>query len=318
MHTFTSLPKPPFRLLQRSRLTVSTILREAPETVMRFVAWYLRQDADRIVLCFEDPEDPAIALVEGIARVECIRCTPEFWVALGLDPQARFSKRQNKAMSYVYSTVAGGWFLNVDCDELVHLEGRTLADELDRQPDKVRGVRIITAENIHTPDHEGLHFRCAMSPFMQRRAYRDSVPGMSMKMGLFGHYLGKTATRSGLTGLSMRQHWMLTEEKEIVNDVVLGPIHGAYLLHFNDHGFRWWCGKLPERMQNRWFQARIRDLILDALALPEPEPELRKLYDIFFVFDRARLAALGRAGARFDLALDPDEVAVQYFRNRAA
>ena len=79
--------------MPRSRLTVGTILREPIETVLKFVAWYLAQDADRIVLCFDDPDDPAIELMQHVERVECVRCTPDFWKEFGLSPEVRFTKR---------------------------------------------------------------------------------------------------------------------------------------------------------------------------------------------------------------------------------
>lgn len=314
----TPLPQPSLRLLPRSRLTVSTILREPPERVMRFVAWYLAQDADRIVLCFDDPDDPSIDMLAGIKRVECIRCTPDFWQGIGIKPDARFSKRQNRAMAYVYSTVAAGWLLNVDCDELVHLRGRTLATEVDRQGPDIRALRILPAEHILTPDSPKLHFRTPMNAEMQRRAYGGSHAGMTLRMGLMGHYLGKSVTRAGLSNVTMRQHWMLDARKEPVCDRLIGWLEGAYLLHFIDTDFRSWCGKLPTRMSNRWFPAPVRDLLLEVLDGPSPEPDLRKLFDTFFVFDEARLRRLANAGARLDMRLDPDDIAVAFFRDRAA
>ena len=285
---------------------------------MRFVAWYLAQDADRIVLCFEDPNDPSIEMLEGLARVECIPCTPDFWQSLGIKPEARFTKRQNRAMSYVYSTVTAGWFLNVDCDELVHLRGRTLAAEVDRQTPDIRAFRILTAEHLVTPDSPKLHFRTPMSAPMQRRAYGDSKAGMTLRMGLMGHFLGKSVTRAGQDNLTMRQHWMLDSQQRPVCDRVIGWLEGAYLLHFIDTDFHSWCGKLPTRMSNRWFPAPVRDLILEVLDTPDPEPDLRKLFDIFFVFDDARLRQLALAGARLDMRVDPDDIAVEFFRSQVA
>lgn len=318
MSKVSTFPAPAFRLLPRSRLTVSAILREPPEAVLRFVAWYLTQDADRIVLCFEDPDDPSIEMLDGVERVECIRCTPDFWQQLGLDSNARFTLRQNHAMAYVYRSVAAGWFLNVDCDELVHLDGRTLAEEVERQPDEFRAIRIAPVERLRTPGHEGQVFRRLMLPMAQHRAYGDTRAGIALKFGLTGHYLGKSVTRSGQSDLTMRQHWMLTPQGDIVTDRVLDGRDGAYLLHLNDPEFREWCGKLPVRMSNRWFPAPVRDIILEVLATPEPEPALKRLYAIFYEFDAKRLERLAWAGARYDLDLDPDEIAVSYFRGRAA
>lgn len=306
------MPQPALRLLPRSRLTVGTILREPASTVMRFVAWYMAQDADRIVLCFDDPEDPAIELFDHVERVECIRCTPEFWHSVGIDPEARFTKRQNRAMAYVYATVADGWFLNVDSDELLHLDGRTLAEEVERQAAEVRAIRVEPVEHLNTPDSDGTHFRCLMRPWMQRKVYGDLAPAMKPRKGLMGHTLGKSVTRAGLADVVVRQHWVQSAEGEALNDVTLGTGEGAYLLHFVDQGFETWRAKLPWRLSSRGFRGPIREILTDVLQEPDPEPALRRLYDMFFVFDQARLEKLAECGARFDLPLDLDQVVAEH------
>ncbi|WP_136636884.1 glycosyltransferase family 2 protein [Pseudooceanicola onchidii] len=308
MSTDTPLSRPALRLLPRSRLTVGTILREPVETVVRFVAWYLAQEADRIVLCFDDPADPAADLMSGVSRVEVIRCTTEFWQRLGLDPAARFTKRQNAAMSHVYDTVCGGWFLNVDSDELLHLDGRTLAEEVQAQPKDVPTFRVEPVEHLQTPDSPGHHFRCLMKPWMQRRVYGDLAPAMKVRAGLMGHVHGKSCTRAGLPGVTLRQHWAQGAGGDPIEGPVLGRAEGAHLLHFVDQGFETWRAKLPWRLSSRGFRGPIREVISAALDLPDPVPELRRLYDLFFVFDRDRLDLLGEVRARLDLDVTPDDL----------
>ncbi|WP_375174744.1 glycosyltransferase family 2 protein [Pseudooceanicola sp.] len=297
--------------MPRSRLTVGTILREPVETVMRFVAWYLAQDADRVVMCFDDPEDPAIDLLGNVERIECIRCTPEFWERLGISPEARFTKRQNRAMGYVYATIADGWFLNVDSDELLHLDGRTLAEEVGGQGRDIRAIRVEPVEHLNTPDSDGMHFRCLMRPWMQRKVYGDLAPVMKPRQGLMGHTLGKSVTRAGLRDVVVRQHWVQTADGEALTDLTLGVGEGAYLMHFVDQGYEIWRDKLPWRLSARGFRGPIRDMLVEVLDGPDPDPGLRRLYDMFFVFDQARLDILAECRARFDLRLDFDQLVAE-------
>ena len=39
-------------------LTVGCVLKETVPVTLHFVSWYLREGADRILLCFDDPDDP--------------------------------------------------------------------------------------------------------------------------------------------------------------------------------------------------------------------------------------------------------------------
>ena len=49
------------------------------------------------------------------------------------------------------------------------------------------------------------------------------------------------------------------------------------------------------------------------LALDDPEPALRDLYDQMHVFDAARLAILAACGAGFALKMDRGALVRQYF-----
>ena len=82
-------------------LTVGAILREPLAATLRFVSWYLEAGADQIVLCFDDPWDPAIDLLKDHPQVQVIRCTRRFWLDRGCRPRTRFTKRQNLAMQHL-------------------------------------------------------------------------------------------------------------------------------------------------------------------------------------------------------------------------
>ncbi len=300
-------------------LTVGVILRESVQATLRFVAWYLDQGADRIVMCFDDPDDPAIDRLSGHPNIDCIRCTPAFWEKLGIAPDARFTKRQNRAMKYVYRTRAKGWFLNVDCDEFVHLEGRSLAEEIVDQPDHIRAVRVLPAEHIQTPDRPGeTHFRLPMRRCTMRTIYGDYAKAMQPRQGLMAHTMGKSLTRVGLRRVAMRQHWAMRPDGSAVTDRVLDHRDGAYLLHFADQGFDTWRQKLTWRLSSRGFRQPFRDILIPILEQADPEPDLRAVYEATHVFDDARLALLNNARAGLSVQICMDALTEAYFGARIA
>lgn len=287
-------------------IMVGAILRESVADTVRFVDWYLDQGVTRIMLCFDNPDDPALSLLKNRAGVVCTRCTPAFWRKIRVDPDTRFTKRQNAAMQFLYDQLKHGWFLNVNGDELVHLKGRTLQQEMHNQPAQVRSLLIRPAERIQSPQTPGvMQFRTAMRPWCCRKIYGDLARAMNKRSGLSGHYIGKSITRAGLSGHKMRQHFLQTPEGAPLTDVVLGPAQGAYLLHFVDHGFEIWRAKLPWRLSASGYRGEMRARLVAALEGPDPEPILRQIYRRQFVFGPAQLATLVRAGAH--LAVDLQE-----------
>ncbi|WP_370400158.1 glycosyltransferase family 2 protein [Sulfitobacter sp. JB4-11] len=295
-------------------LTVGCVLRETLSVTLHFVAWYLREGADRILLCFDDPADPAIAVLKDHPQVQCVPCTEDFWLSIGINPAVRFARRQNLVMSHFYKQQGDGWFFYVDGDELLHLQGRTLAQELDATPGAVRAVTFLPAENIQSPELEGAdQFRLVMSREAVRRIYGDQAGLMQKRQGLSGHTVGKTANRAGQAGLVMRQHFMQHPDGTVVMDRVLGPEEGAYLLHFFDQGFDIWRAKLPWRLASSGFPGRIKTVLTEILEGNDPEPALRALYDQIHVFDNARLATLSECGARFALRLDREALIAAHF-----
>ncbi len=279
-------------------LTVGAILKEPLSTVLRFVDWYAAQGAGCIVLCFDDPDDPAIEAVSGRDDVIAIRATSEFWASLGTNAEERFTKRQNLAMGHVYRSVPeGGWFLNVDSDELLFLEGRTIAEELAGQPKSVPALRFLPAEHIQSPDDaDNLHFRLPQKGWVQRSIYGDLAQAVKPRHGLMGHTVGKSATRSGISPVKVRQHW-IEDASGPIEGKTLSAEEGAYLFHFVDQGYEVWRNKIRWRLSSRGFRLPMRLEIEKRMEAAEPEAELRELYDCLHVFGTERLEQMERGGA---------------------
>jgi hypothetical protein len=65
----------------------------------RFIDWHLGQGAARIILFFDDPDDPAIGALKGEPRLDARPCTPALWTGWAWTREARFTRRQRAAMT---------------------------------------------------------------------------------------------------------------------------------------------------------------------------------------------------------------------------
>ncbi|MEP5729827.1 MAG: glycosyltransferase family 2 protein [Sulfitobacter sp.] len=300
--------------LPEGGLIVGAVMRETLGTTLAFVSWYLREGADCVVICFDDPEDPAINVLRATKNVLCIPCTKGFWRGIGVAASARFPKRQNRAMQFIYRSLKGGWFMNVDGDELVHLKGRTLAEELAQTPGDIRSVTLRPAENIQAPDAPGpVQFRIEMDRDAVNLIYGEHAGMMMKRRGLSGHTIGKTANRAGIKDVIMRQHFLQQADGTVIMDHVIGPQEGAYLLHFFDQGYDIWRAKLPWRLSSSGFTPRARSVLEPILEGQDPDPKLRDIYEHLHVFDAARRAVLSQYDALFELDLDAETLAAKTF-----
>ncbi|WP_254868633.1 glycosyltransferase family 2 protein [Phaeobacter sp. HF9A] len=188
---------------------VGAIMNEPLREVLKFCAWYLALGAEEVVICFDNPEDPALTLLQDHPRLRCIACTPEFWAAVGSDAQERFVLRQNAALSWVYQQYDSGWLLNVDADEFLFLEGRSVAAFLAGVPEARHSARIVTAERILVAREDGnTYFRRPMAYELRKAVYGEDVALFGpRRAGLVGHPQGKSIIRCGVPGLRLRQHW---------------------------------------------------------------------------------------------------------------
>ncbi|MDX2482317.1 MAG: glycosyltransferase family 2 protein [Pseudodonghicola sp.] len=286
----------------------AAILNEDPIDTMRFAAWYLSGGASSLLLMFDNPQDPAIGALGDHPRIECVPCTPEFWAMLGMTPDTNFPKRQNAALTWAYHRTNEPWFLNVDADEFLHIEGRSIATLLAAQPRAIEAVRVLTAEVVRpVAPTERLQFRLPMPRGAARHVYGESAPLFGpRRQGLIGHPQGKSATRTGLSDVRARQHWVERPDGTPVNERVVGAVQRGFLLHMIGYDFEAWRRKLEWRSVSRGFTTPMTRRIEAAMASDAPEVPLRALYDAMHKLDEAALARLGEVGARLELALDLD------------
>jgi hypothetical protein len=295
--------------------TVGAILREPEPVVRRFIDWYLSQGARRIVLFLDDPADPVLPVLAEIPQVEAVSCTPAFWAGLEMAPDTRFPRRQNAALTSAYRALRDGWFLNVDGDEIMRFEGRTIAEAVAGFPD-VPSVRVQPAEEVWLADGAQA-FRVPLARPAVSRVYGDQARLLRRRLGLVGHTQGKSFHRAGQAGLWLRQHWAVDAEGREVPTHVLGHADGAHLLHLSAQDYSAWRAKLDWRLSSANFSNHVR-LTLEELLATEADPETacRRMWEWLHVLTLAQEAALEAEGGllrvhlptAFEHAADPVRV----------
>ncbi len=285
--------------------------------VLRFCAWYMHLGAAEVVICFDDPADPAIAVLQDQPGVRAVPCTAAFWADLGHRPDDSFVTRQNAALSWIYRDLTEGWLLNVDADEFVYLEAGRVADFLAKVPSTAVSARIVTAERLlaEAPRGEVL-FRRPMGYEERKAVYgADAALFGPRRAGLVGHPQGKSFVRCGVPGLSLRQHWPRWGRGEEPREAIYDHREGAHLLHMIGADYAIWRGKLDWRCRSRGFTSGLTTQIEAALALAPPQRDqtLQDLFRRLHGADAERLARLAAVDALLRLDWDPDPLVAARF-----
>jgi hypothetical protein len=298
--------------LTEGGVTVGTVIRESVRKTLEFVAWYLEARAERIVLYFDDPNDPSIPLLADQPRVQAIACTPEFWASLRISSAVRFTKRQNAALTHGYRNAATDWYLAVDGDEFVYLPDNDLDRFAQSIDPEVRAVRFATAEAIgRISDDE--YFRVPASGAVLRKIYGNEAAWLLRgRAGLAGHAIGKSMTRTGLAIMGLRQHFATDKAGKPISDLVIGPSAEGALLHYFATSFENWREKVTWRRQAWGFDPRVAGKI-DISLEADPDAGLRKIYDQMHVVTDDGLRAMQAAGAALVLQVDRAAVARSRF-----
>jgi hypothetical protein len=282
-------------------LVVAAIVNEPPTVIRRFVRWYLAQGASLVWLFLDDPASSDRSVFAGEDRVRIQPCTPAFWNGLGLSQDARFTRRQNAALTHAYQALDRDWLLNVDADELMYFPGTTLADRLALVPPDVQTIRVATAELVDTGG-DGRVFRLPVSRAAVNEIYGTDADIFRPRFGLVGHADGKSFHRAGRSDLRLRQHWAEDATGAEVTGLRWGPAAGAYLLHYQSPDYDLWRAKLDWRLGSHGFSDPVKERLRAIQAADsDPEPDYRALHKLLHCLTADREARLRELGGLLDL-----------------
>jgi len=294
---------------------VGAILNESVSDTLRFASWYLEAGAEGLTLLFDDPEDKALSLLADHPKIDVYPATPEFWAKLGRDPADAFTKRQNAALNWIYRNTEEDWLLNVDADEFVLTRDETLTEYLAKQSETVNSIRINVAEVVGTDDPEGFYtFRRPMAkPQVQAVYGENAIYFGPRRMGLIGHSIGKSVTRTALQGVRLRQHWADGPEHLNLRETFIPVQDGIELLHFIGLDYEPWRRKLDWRLKSRGFVNPLKVRINEVKDGPDGEAKLKELHAKLHRLSPSRVQTLLDLGVGFTQQIDFEAIVSKHF-----
>lgn len=261
-----------------------------------FVAWHLELGATRIVIYFDDPDDPGVALLAGLGPcVVPVRCDAAHWAQFGKRP-AKKTTRQTMNVQHAYDRTDLDWLAHVDVDEFilpVALPGEAaapaVAARLAAVPPEIPFVRMRPYEALAQPDGSApRHFR-APPPGPQRdqvvrRIYGDNAQGLVG--GMLSHAVGKGLSRRGVAGLAPRIHVPRLNGDGVPG---VGFMPGLVMLYYHATDRAHWLAHLAYRTELGAYSARPQNVAFLQAATPA---DLNRFYDLVQIAHPQLLAAL--------------------------
>lgn len=234
---------------------IAATVREPVEVVETFVAHHLVMGASRIVLYFDNPDDPAIARVTGLQGVEAVRCDAAHWAGGRPDTQ---EGRQKHNIRRAYAGARTDWLIHVDGDELVW-SARPVAEILAAVAAETAVVRLAPAEVLarrRNPDVSVFRLPVpdtARGTRIGLAAYGAEFP--LLRRGLLSHADGKYFLRTGLADLVPEIHAPRRKGRRcafIEQDDIR-------LLHFHGQSEARWIAQVEDRLERGAYQHRHSD-----------------------------------------------------------
>jgi hypothetical protein len=215
--------------------------------------------ADRIVMYFDDPQDPALAALQREELVTCVPCTKEHWSSLGLRADASIEDRQVANANHALSLLRRQgfqWFIHIDSDELIQCEGGLAASLETAQAECVRfSIREAVSED-YSSDH------CFRSTLFRRRGHQLArlvgwvlCPRAHLRRQYFrGHTASKVALRitDALQGVGIHGPVGSADLREVQVEHIL-------LLHYDCVGLASFQTKWDRRLDGSARAAEMRD-----------------------------------------------------------
>lgn len=237
--------------------TVAT-LKEPVERVKAFVAQHVYLGASEIWLYFDDPEDPAIPVVEKVPQVRVVRCTPEHKAAHS-NKAGTHEGRQKANANHAYARTGADWMIHLDADEMVQADRPVAALLAEAQGDV---IRLAPFEALHyakaalngRPSH---YFRGALPDTPQGRRAAEAAYGRfagTLAAGMLSHAAGKFLVRTGLPDMRLSIHAPFRGDRR----AAAVDATEARLLHFHGDDYDHWRSHLERRLSGGAYIAKFQ------------------------------------------------------------
>lgn len=274
----------PFRTICRGmnrptckRWGVVAQVREPYALVAAFAAFHLDQGAERIILYFDDPEDPAADALAGQDGIDVIRCDEAHWrnTPRGSRPESS-SRRQIVNFRQAYARSDLDWLAHLDADEFLDMP-RGIGPSLKAFGPGAAWIRLPVAERFWAGsfDGEALFSRCFRQPLASSDAvmqvYGEDETHL-MPRGMAGHNLGKFLASPKRDG---RPTIHSVKYRGSPEDLPSSEARKAVLFHFEGLTARHWALKhLRQALQIlnglKPMRASRRQVTFDILRAEDP------------------------------------------------
>jgi FkbM family methyltransferase len=235
-----------------------TTLKEPVDRVKAFVAQHVYLGASEIWLYFDDPEDPAIPVVEKVPQVRVVRCTPEHKAAHS-NKAGTHEGRQKANANHAYARTGADWMIHLDADEMVQADRPVAALLADAQGDV---IRLAPFEALHyakaalngRPSH---YFRGALPDTPQGRKAAETAYGRfagTLAAGMLSHAAGKFLVRTGLPDMQLSIHAPFRGDRR----AAAVDATEARLLHFHGDDYDHWRSHLERRLSGGAYIAKFQ------------------------------------------------------------
>ena len=271
-----------------STICLVTTLRAPLSEVMMFVNYHLNIGIDKLILFFDDPNDPAIDSLIDYQQVTCIPCDQEHWRKVRNYQLSMMEERQiaNANLALEIAKASGyDWITHIDSDELIYSEG-----EIARVLSEAKGniVRFELREAVPERDYykrvfsEVTLFKKPASPLKQRVAKTFGCK-RAFFGGLFfrGHVASKSAVSLEADVKSLEIHSGTLADPSIENT------NRIKLLHFDCCGMDAWKTKWTRRLDGTATSNSLtvgkhnRYLQFEAFSTAHNEKSGRALLDLY-------------------------------------
>ncbi|MAM62084.1 glycosyltransferase family 2 protein [Maritimibacter sp. UBA3975] len=173
------------------RWAVVATVREPLDLVLAFACHHLSLGAE-VTLFFDDPDDPAAGVLEGIPGVRVIRCDAAHWRAMGWDKRPAIqTPRQNTNFRWAVAEGLADWLIHLDADEFLWAPEGVWA-EIDAMGPGEDWLAVAPWERVLGPGDEGLFAGAFRGPVPGdlRGVYGDEAPFLGPR-GLAGYASAK-------------------------------------------------------------------------------------------------------------------------------
>lgn len=230
--------------------TISTIKAPTPEIIM-FVNYHLNIGIDRVIIFFDDPQDPAIDSLKDYDRVTCVRCDDSYWEQNGGSRPLPIEDRQvinnNNGLQMVRRE-SFQWAIFIDHDELVYSDSnlKCLLSRADADVIRFKIYEAVSEKEDYVNIYDTALFKVSARSFQIWAAMLLGCKRAFFEGKYFrGHMDSKVAIRLSADIKRMGIHGPQLHGNRILEKTV----SDIMLLHFDCVGMDAWRKKRLGRLE---------------------------------------------------------------------